>query len=259
MANNDTIKKTIIVTLLLCFACSVVVSSAAVLLRPMQIANQELDFKRNILAAAGMLDGQRGVEEIFQERIVTRVVHLESGRFADDEVPENFQNRTAARDPSLSTNLSNREDIAGINRREDFSLVYLVEDEDGELEKIILPVRGYGLWSTMWGFIALEADANTIMGLGFYEHGETPGLGGEIDNPRWQANWEGKKVYDEDGEVAFTVLKGSVDSSSPRAQYQVDGLSGATLTARGVHNMMQFWMGDKGFRPFLKNLQDGEA
>ncbi|WP_111641927.1 Na(+)-translocating NADH-quinone reductase subunit C [Marinimicrobium alkaliphilum] len=258
MANNDTIKKTIIVTLLLCFACSVVVSSAAVLLRPMQIANQELDFKRNILAAANMLDG-RDIETVFAERIVTRVIRLETGSYADDEVPDGFQNRAASRDPSLSTNLNNREDIAGINRREDYSLVYLVEDSDGNLEKIILPVRGYGLWSTMWGFIALEADANTIMGIGFYEHGETPGLGGEIDNPRWQANWEGKKIYDEDGSVAFTVLKGSVDSGSPQAQYQVDGLSGATLTARGVHNMMQFWMGDKGFRPFLMNLQDGEA
>jgi Na+-transporting NADH:ubiquinone oxidoreductase subunit C len=258
VANNDTIRKTVIVTLLLCFACSVVVSTAAVVLKPLQVANQELDFKRNILAAAGMLEPGVDIEQTFNERVITRVVDLDAGTFTDAVIPATYDQRRAARDPALSTRLEKREDIAGISRRENYSLVFLVE-ENGELSKIILPIKGYGLWSTLYGFLALEADGNTIIGLGFYEHGETPGLGGEIDNPNWQAQWEGKRVYDNQGDVAIAVLKGRVDPASPRIQYQVDGLSGATLTARGVHNLVQFWMGESGFRPFLENLQRGEA
>lgn len=259
MANNDTIKKTVIVTLLLCFICSVIVSTAAVLLRPLQEANKELDFKRNILSAAGLLEEGGDVESIFAERVSMRVVDIDSGQFTDEVDPTTYDQRAAASDPSMSTDLDQKEDIAGISRREDYSLVYLVEDNSGELSKIVLPIKGYGLWSTLYGFIALEADANTVAGLGFYEHGETPGLGGEVDNPRWKSQWEGKKVYGADDNVALTVIKGQVDPSSPRAEYQVDGLSGATLTARGVHNLVQYWLGEDGFKPFLEKLRKGEA
>src|SRR5690606_36265681 len=150
------------------------------------------------------------------------------------------------------------EDIAKISRRENFSVVYLVNDQDG-LQKVILPIKGYGLWSTLYGFLALETDANTVVGLVFYEHAETPGLGGEVDNPNWRAKWVGKEVYDNSGNVAISVLKGSVDESSARAKYLVDGLSGATLTARGVHNMLHFWLGENGYKSFLNNLKKGEA
>ncbi|HEY7885658.1 MAG TPA: Na(+)-translocating NADH-quinone reductase subunit C [Cellvibrionaceae bacterium] len=259
MANNDTIKKTVIVTVLLCFVCSVIVSTAAVLLKPLQVANQELDFKRNILSAAGLLEAGGDVEQIFSQRVSMRAVDLDSGEYTDEVNPATYDQRAAAKDAALSTNLTKKEDIAGISRRENYSLVYLVENESGQLSKIILPIKGYGLWSTLYGFIALEADANTVAGLGFYEHGETPGLGGEVDNPRWKANWEGKKVYGDDGSVALTVIKGQVDPSSSRAEHQVDGLSGATLTARGVANLVQFWLGESGFKPFLDKLQKGEA
>lgn len=135
--------------------------------------------------------------------------------------------------------------------------MYLVENS-GAIEKIILPVRGYGLWSTLYGFVALESDANTVVGLGFYEHGETPGLGGEVDNPRWKAFWPGKQVY-RDGEVEIALAKGAVDPASTDAPWRVDGLSGATLTSRGVTNLVQFWLGEDGFQPFLANLKAGEA
>jgi len=258
VANNDTIKKTITVTVLLCLVCSIVVSAAAVLLRPAQEKNRQLDFKSNILAAANLLDGERSVEEIFNERVKTKVVDLQTGQFTDEVDPESYDQWRAAKDPSLSKNLSNKEDIAGIGRRERYAEVYLVENPQGELETLVIPVRGYGLWSTLYGFLALEDDANTVVGLGFYDHAETPGLGGEVDNPNWKALWEGKKIY-EDGEVAISVVKGSVDASDPNAEHKVDGLSGASLTTRGVHNLMQFWLGDMGFKPFLNNLRKGEA
>ncbi len=259
MASNDTIKKTITVTLLLCIVCSVVVSTAAVLLRPMQQMNQELDFKSNILSAAGLLGGEGTVEEIFEQRVQTRVVDLETGQFTDEVDPASYDQWKAAKDPSRSKDLSGDEDIAGISRRERYAEVFLVEGTDGELQTLVLPVRGYGLWSTLYGFMALEADGNTVAGLGFYEHAETPGLGGEVDNPNWKSQWEGKKVYGEDGNVQLSVIKGSVDSSDPNAQHKVDGLSGATLTSKGVSNLVEFWLGDMGFKPFLKNLREGEA
>ena len=257
MGNNDTIKKTVIVTLLLCLVCSIIVSASAVLLRPAQTANKALDFKRNILAAADLqLDG-KSIEEVFDERVIARVVDLDTGKFTDAVDPETFDQRRAAKDVSLSTSLSSNEDIAKISRRENYSIVYLVEGQ-GELQRIILPIKGYGLWSTLYGFLALEADANTVAGLVFYEHAETPGLGGEVDNPIWKAKWAGKEVYRDD-DVAISIIKGTVDPQSSNAKYQVDGLSGATLTSRGVHNMLHFWLGDDGYKPFLTNLKNGEA
>jgi len=257
VSSNDSTSKTLMVAFALCIVCSVIVSAAAVMLKPAQEINKTLDRKRNILAAAGMMDDSLSVDEQFAQ-ITTRVVDLRSGKFTEEVDAQEYDQRKAAKDPARSEALSVQDDLANIARREDFALVYLVEDEQGEVSKIILPVRGYGLWSTLYGFIALESDADTVAGLGFYEHAETPGLGGEIDNPRWKAAWPGKKVY-RDGDVAIGLIKGAVDTSSANAAWQVDGLAGATLTARGVTNLMHFWLGENGFAPFLKNLKSGEA
>lgn len=259
MANNDTIKKTLTVALTLCVVCSVLVSGAAVLLKPMQQANILEDRKRNILSAGGMLQPGVGINEQF-EAITPRVVDMETGRFTDVVDPLTFDDRAAARDPAYSVQLSGDEDIANIRQHARYMVVYLVTDDADNIETVILPISGYGLWSTMYGFLALEPDFNTISGLGFAEHGETPGLGGEIDNPVWQAGWEGKKLFDPaTGELRFTVVKGQAASDHPEAQHRVDGLSGATLTANGVRNMIRFWVGDNGFGPFLDNLRNGEA
>ncbi len=257
MSSNDSIKKTLIVALSLCVVCSVIVSTAAVVLKPAQEANQALDRKRNILAAAGMLDESRSVDEQFAE-MTTRVVDLRTGKFTDAVEPERYNARKAAKDASTSDALSAEEDIAKIFRREHYAVVYLAEDQQGGIDKIILPIRGYGLWGTLYGFLALEGDATTVAGIGFYEHKETPGLGGEVDNPRWKAQWEGKQAYD-DGELAISVIKGTVDPSARNAQYQVDGLAGSTLTTRGVSNLVRFWLSQDGFAPFLNNLKSGEA
>ncbi len=256
MASNDTIKKTLLVAVALCVVCSVIVSGAAVALKEAQVANVLDDRNRNILAAAGMLEEGVPIAAQFSQ-ISTRVVDLRTGKFTDAVAAERYNQRKAAKDPAMSDALSSAEDIAKIGRREHLALVYVVE-EQGELDKIILPIHGYALWSTLYGFIALESDGNTVAGLGFYEHKETPGLGGEVDNPRWKALWPGKQVY-RDGQVALHLLKGAVDPNSADADYQVDGLAGATLTARGVTNLVQFWLGDMGFGPFLANLKAGKA
>lgn len=257
MSSNEGIRKTLTVAFALCIVCSVLVSGAVVMLMPVQEVNKALDRKQNILAAAGMLEEGKSVEEQFTH-IHTRVVDLRTGKFADDQTPDKVDQRKAAKDPAKSDALSTDEDLAKISRREQYALVYLVQDPDGAIEKIILPIRGYGLWSTLHGFIALESDTNTIAGIGFYEHGETPGLGGEVDNPRWKAFWPGKQVY-RDGKVEIGLIKGSVDPDSANAAWQVDGLAGATLTSRGVTNLVHFWLGENGFGPFLNNLRTGEA
>ncbi|MCX2973454.1 Na(+)-translocating NADH-quinone reductase subunit C [Halieaceae bacterium IMCC8485] len=257
MSSNDSIKKTLIVAFSLCIVCSVIVSTAAVMLKPAQQANQSLDRKRNILAAAGMLDENISIDEQFA-KMTPRVVDLRTGKFSDAVDAEGYNERKAAKDPAQSDALSSSEDIAKVFRREHYAVVYVANDTQGEVDKIILPIRGYGLWGTLYGFIALEGDASTVAGIGFYEHKETPGLGGEVDNPRWKGLWPGKQVY-KDGELEIAVVKGTVDPSAAGADYQVDGMAGATLTTRGVSNLVQFWLGDNGFAPFLNNLKSGEA
>jgi Na+-transporting NADH:ubiquinone oxidoreductase subunit C len=256
-SNKDSLGRVLGVALALCVVCSVIVSTAAVILKPQQEANKTRDLKRNILMAAGLFDASQSVEDQFK-MVTTRVVDLNTGEYRDDIDPLTYDQRAAAKNAATSTKLSGEEDIAKIQRRENMSLVYLVNNDSGDLDKVILPIRGYGLWSTLYGFVALDSDANTIAGLGFYEHGETPGLGGEVDNPRWKAIWEGKKTY-RDGDVAISVIKGAVNTDSPASDWQVDGLSGATLTSRGVHNLVQYWLGSDGFEPYLDNLRKGDA
>jgi Na+-transporting NADH:ubiquinone oxidoreductase subunit C len=248
------------VALLVCLVCSVFVAGAAVALKPTQVENRELDKQRSILAIAGL--GEEGmsakaIKSLYAERIKARVVDLQSGTFSEAEAA-GFDPLKAAKDPALSDALDGEQDIASIKRRERLSTVYMVETA-GQLDTLILPVRGYGLWSTLYGFIAVKGDLNTVVGFGFYQHGETPGLGGEVDNPKWKALWAGKTLFDEQGQLAVEIIKGSVDPQSARAAHQVDGLAGATLTSKGVNNLLHFWLGENGFGPLLANLKKGEA
>ncbi|WP_271411820.1 Na(+)-translocating NADH-quinone reductase subunit C [Pseudomonas sp. Q1-7] len=253
--------RTLMVALVVCLVCSVFVAGGAVALKPVQVENRELDKQRSILAIAGLDEPGMSAGEVkkrYAERITAKVVDLSSGDFTDAVQAAGFDPLKAAKDPTLSDALPAGQDIASIKRRERYSTVYLVE-QDGKLDTLILPVRGYGLWSTLYGFLALKGDLNTVVGLGFYQHGETPGLGGEVDNPKWKALWNGKSLFDEQGQLAIQIIKGSVDSASPNAVHQVDGLAGATLTSKGVNNLLHFWLGENGFGPFLDKLNKGGA
>jgi Na+-transporting NADH:ubiquinone oxidoreductase subunit C len=256
VANNESIKKTIIVTLLLCLVCSVIVSVTAILLRPIQNANKTLDFKRNVLMVSGLYQEGVNVEKTFSQQITRKVVDLESGMFTDAVDPATYDQRAAAKDPARSIKLTDAQDIAKIGRREKLSVVYLVI-ENSEIKTIVLPIKGYGLWSTLYGFIALKADANTVDGIIFYEHKETPGLGGEVDNPKWRAQWVNKQIYGQGDTVALRVIKGHVEESSPSAVHQIDGLAGATLTSKGVNDLVHFWLGENGYQNFLNHLKSG--
>lgn len=249
---NDSTQKTLTVALIMCLACSVVVSAAAILLRPTQAANAALDRKRNIVEVAGLLEPGGDVEAAF-ENVERRIVDLDTGEFSDKFKDVEYNQSVAARDPDLSTSIARSEDIAGIGRRPRYAEVYLIGGVDA-LEQIVLPVNGLGLWSTLYGFVSLEPDLKTIVGLKFYDHAETPGLGGEVDNPAWQAKWKGKLAYDDAGAVKIEVIKGVVNNQSANAPYQVDGLAGATLTSRGVTQLLRYWLDEQGFGPFLEKL-----
>ena len=251
--SRDSTRRVLSVAFLLCLVCSILVSTAAVLLSGQQERNKLEEKRKNILQAAGMYREGVSVDEQYA-LIEPRVVDLQSGWFSDRFDPAAFDSRAAARDPETRRQIPAQLDLADIKVRSRFKDVYLVLDNN-QLQQLILPVHGKGLWSTMYGFISLDNDLNTVKGFAFYEHGETPGLGGEIDNPAWKQQWQGKKIYGDNGAVRISVLKGRVDRNAPGAVYQADGLAGATLTARGVDHLLKYWMGEDGYQPFLERLK----
>ncbi len=257
MANKDSTAKTLVVALVLCVVCSIIVSVSAVLLKPTQVKNKEAFLKQNMLQAAGMYDETKSVDEQF-EQFTVRIVDLDTGMYTDAIDAAGYDQLKAAKDPALSSEIPDDQDLAKISRRVKYAKIYTL-DGDNVIETIILPINGYGLWGTLYGFLALEADANTVVGLSYYDHKETPGLGGEIENPNWKKLWQGKKIYDQNDNVAISVIKGAVNPNDAMADYKVDGLSGATLTSRGVDLMFKYWLGEQGFENFLTNLREGKA
>ena len=261
--NKDSMANILTVALGVCFVCAVIVAGSAVSLKPTIQANKDLDRNKNILIAAGLFNqGETQESEIdgLFEQFTIRVVDLESKKvLTQDQIAEanidvsKYDQRKAAKVPGMSMELTNEQDIASISRRAKYSVAYLLEKE-GEIDRIVIPIHGYGLWSTLYGFLALEGDGNTVAGITFYEQKETAGLGGEVDNPSWKNLWVGKEIYSK-GEVALKVIKGSVDTSTPQAKHQIDGLAGATLTSKGVENLIAYWLGDEGFGPLIDDLK----
>ena len=255
--NNMT---TISVALTLCLVCSVLVSVVAVGLKPAQIENARLDRNKNILIAAGMYDDQKDTAADVAERFKdfeVEIVDLNAGNYLNDDQLKavgiadrnTYDASQASKNKALSDDLGNN-DPASIGRKPKYAKVYVKNDAAGKPEIVVLPIQGYGLWGTIYGFLTLESDMNTIKGISFYEHKETPGLGARIEEPEWRALWTGIHSYDDNGEVATGVTK----AGNPKDNW-VDGISGATLTSRGVSNMIQFWLGDQGYKPYLDQVR----
>jgi Na+-transporting NADH:ubiquinone oxidoreductase subunit C len=248
---------TIIFTTLLCGICSVLVSGAAVGLKERQKANQVLDRQKKVLLVSGLVGAKdrlarEEVQARFKENITPKIVTLETGDYDDSVAIESFDQRKEASDPASSRPAP--ENNAGLKRVPNHALVYHLMKE-GAVDGIVLPVQGSGLWSMLYGYLSLDKDTTTVRGIIFYEHGETPGLGGEIENPRWTALWAGRKAFDEQWAPALKVIKGP--AGPPETDpHHIDGLSGATLTSKGVTNLVQFWLGDGGFGPYLEKLRE---
>ena len=260
---RDSALRTITTAFILCLACSVVVAAAANALKGTIDENEELKRQRNVLVAAGLFDPQTDDESIvpklYEERVASVIVELEGGEISETLNVADYDPAKAAESPDTSTSTDGN--LMGIDRRENAAFAYLVrrEDDPNAIGQLVLPVYGKGLWSTLMGYVALKSDMETIAGLTFYKHAETPGLGGEIDNPRWKASWKGKVAYGPDGEPAVRIVKGGYDRNSPSADYSIDGLSGATITSNGVESLVNYWLSDAGFGPFIDRVRNGEV
>ncbi|MEE8495836.1 MAG: Na(+)-translocating NADH-quinone reductase subunit C [Xanthomonadales bacterium] len=255
--DNESPLKAIIVVTATALVCSVLVTVAAVTLRPIQWAHQDLERNRHIVRISGLMDPADELSDweiiaAFQD-LDARLVDLDRGAFDETFNPDTFDTRKAAGDPEFSVTIPADQDVAGLKRRSRLMTVYLVRDGD-DLHRIILPVYGPGMWSTIYGFLALESDLNTIAEMSFYEQEETAGIGDQILRPDWLARWRGKRLYDEQGVVRFRIAGGSVDPRSPDAAYQVDALTGASVTAGGVTNLIRYWLGPHGFANFLEKF-----
>jgi Na+-transporting NADH:ubiquinone oxidoreductase subunit C len=251
---------TVVFSAIVCVVCAILVSTAAVTLRARQMANAELDRKKNVLRAAGAM-GE--TETLAPDEVERRfgafqvvAVDLRTGQEDPAFATAGYDMRRAQGDPASSRSAPGNP--AQITRIPNHAIAYKKLDANGRLELLVLPIEGKGLWSTMYGFLALGPDLTTVRGLTYYQHGETPGLGGEVDNPRWKALWPGREVFDPQGRPAIEVVRG--DAGPPQADpHRVDGLSGATITSRGVTAMLQFWLGEHGFGPYLQRLKKDGA
>ena len=250
---NDSPTKILVVATLVCVICAVLVSSAAVLLRPIQQRNAQLQKQRDILTVADLYDPDAELQSQF-DQVDAQLVDLDTGLFVEGAEALAFDIESASRGADTSSPIPAGDDLAKIHRRAHQMPVFLIRDDD-EIETVVLPIYGYGLWSTMYGYVALDGRGETVKGITFYDHAETPGLGAEIENLRWQGKWAGKRVFDEAGTVALSVAKGR--PAEGRDDYHVDAISGATLTSVGVHNMIQYWLGEQGYGPFLRRLKNG--
>ena len=245
-SSRDSIRNTLLVAVGVSFVCSILVAATAVALKPVQQRNEDEYRQRIILEVAGLMQPGVSIETLFAA-IETRMVEIDSGDYVSE---------LAASDAELNVAIPAELDIANIRQRAVYSPVYLVKEE-GELQQIILPVYGSGLWSTMYGYLSVATDGSTVNGLRFYSHAETPGLGDQIDKPEWRAQWVGKQLYDGNGVARIEVVRGVAQDRNSR--YEIDGLSGATLTGRGVSELVRFWVGPQGFGPYLQKIQSLEG
>ena len=211
-SNNYTLAFVFIITVLL----GIILSFTKENLRELQEYNLKADMRKNILRSLDFEESENEpwsnevVEKIFNENIQAFCVDT-SGNVVDCIIEE-----------------------VDTERNLEVLPVYL-KVVDNKTEGIAIPVAGKGLWSTVFGYIALESDTDTVLGIQFYKHGETPGLGGEVDKAWFTNNFIGKKIRDNSGDViGVEVLKGKVDNSKASAIHQVDGISGATVTSKGV-------------------------
>ncbi|RUO32256.1 Na(+)-translocating NADH-quinone reductase subunit C [Aliidiomarina sedimenti] len=252
---NESTSKTFIVVIALCLVCSIIVSGAAVGLKDRQEANAALAMQRNVLQAARIDFPSGEAAGIYAERIREYRLNMETYELTSASEEELAAAADTESQGDVARRLSADEDVAGVRDLEQHTMFYVALGEDGEsVESYILPIRGAGLWGMMYALLALESDGQTIAGLNFYDHSETPGLGGEIQNPRWVSNFEGKQAVDSQGNVEIRVTKGANPQDN-----EVDALSGATITSNGVDNTFQFWLSDTAYGPFLQKLREGEV
>jgi len=201
--------KSILFAIILCFACSAILTTASTGLQRFQKKNMRIDRHRNVLMSVGLVKPDR--------------------RYAADDIESMYTEfiKPLWVDPDGQLIKAPRE---GEN-----NLPLYIYEKDNQIKAYIVPISSRGLWGRIQGYLAIENDGSTISGFTVYKHSETPGLGGEIEKAWFQKNWVGKKIVDRDGEfVSVSIAKGTVEDTIPpqKQSNYVDGISGATLTGR---------------------------
>jgi Na+-transporting NADH:ubiquinone oxidoreductase subunit C len=255
----DSARYTVLFAAAVSVACALMVAASSVLLRDRQQANRLLYLQKNVLRASGLVGpgeaiSDREVQERFRKHVRARLVDLESGDYAQPPgiEPERYDQRRARSDPAQSRPAP--PNPAQIKRVPHLAQVYVVMDGD-RAAQVVIPIEGIGLYGTLYGFLALDRDTTLIRGLAFYENRETPGLGGEVDNPKWRALWPGRKAFDGEWQPRIRLVKG-VAGPPGEDPHHVDALSGATITSNGVTRMLAFWLGGQGFGPYLAKVRE---
>ena len=217
-------------------------SVASVGLGPRQKIQVELDTKKSILGAVMEVQKSDDVLGIYAQKIESLVVDINGNQVETDESGAPI----VAEDVSIEKNYK-------LPPEERLYPVFLFKGDNGEVEAYILPIFGNGLWDVIWGFVALDKDLNTIKGAVFDHRGETPGLGSRIAEGEVQSRFVGRKVYDPSGElVSVSMLKGEGNPSEAMDDHHVDGLAGATITARGLNDMLLSYL--EHYESYLKKI-----
>lgn len=257
--SRESVGRVLLVAFAVALFCSLLVSSAVYWLRPLQSAFQASARNQAILVAAGVFapgDAPSERDVLAQAlRIEARLADLDSGELlaTDSAAAAAFDYRAAIDDPSQQATIAPAEDTAGLGTRPRTMPVYLIRD-GARIERVVVPVYGRGMWSVIHGYIGLESDLNTIAGVTFYDHGETPGIGDRIAAPEWLRNWRGKTVYAPDGSVTFRIGGQGGDAST-----RVDSITGATVTTTAVDRFVRFWLGAEGFGKVFDSLRDAAS
>jgi len=208
---------TIVYAVIICLACSLLLSVAASSLKKLQDYNVEIDRKMNVLKAFGVSIADENNKRIKPEKVEKYFAENVSEITVDATTGQSIEAGASAGNPLL---------------------LYLWS-ENGQVSKYAFPISGKGLWSTIYGYLALEKDLATISGITFYKHGETPGLGAEVETDWFQNNFKGKKILVNGERIKFEVVKGKVSDKYPSGNdHAVDGISGATITGNGVAKFM---------------------
>lgn len=217
--------------------CSVLLAGAATLLKPRQVENEELDMKKNILVSAG--------------------IESQQGGYTREEITSLYEKNIKGFVVDLKGNVVEGKSPADLDPKKDTEYLPVYKAGEGEvIDAYIFPVSGKGLWSTIYGYMALAPDCNTVKGISFYKHGETPGLGGEISKEWFTDNFKNKHIYNDAGKlVSIKVAKGKYVGNDP--EHYVDGISGSTLTGRGVSNFLDTELNK--YEPFFASIRSQEG
>jgi Na+-transporting NADH:ubiquinone oxidoreductase subunit C len=250
---KDSVAGTMVFIIILSLVCSFMITGTVEILKERKLAKKREEVQQYVLKAAGIDISQGDFSELFTQRVQPKMVNLATGKVTEKANLLDFDGRMAAINPETST--KPKKDIAKIKTMATDIRIFEVYDTKGQLASIVMPIYGKGLWSIIYGYMAIKPDLNTIENIVFYEHGETPGIADFITDPQWLALWQGKTLFDAKGNIAIKVIKGGAKDGDIHG---IDGVSGATRSGVGIQRLVEFWFGVEGYQTYLHTLAAAE-